>query len=151
VTETEPWTCPTCNRTVSTPYCPECGERPLRARDLTFRGLLDQLFQTFTRIDGRLIRSFRCLVSRPGFLTVAYLQGRRKPYVGPVPLFLIANMLFFATESFTGGKVFTTPRSTRIFTLNPGVPSQMCWYRIDWRRRRCLLTSMRPSSIEPWR
>src|SRR5688572_11555589 len=33
----------------------------------------------------------------------------RKPYVGPLPLFLIANALFFATESLTGGTVFTTP------------------------------------------
>ena len=91
MTGTEPWTCPTCNTAVSTPYCPGCGERPLRERELTLRGIFNQLVQVFTKIDGRLILSFRCLVSRPGFLTVAYLHGQRKPYVGPVPLFLIAN------------------------------------------------------------
>jgi len=77
MTETEPWTCPTCNATVSTPYCPGCGERPLRERELTLRGIFNQLVQAFTKIDGRLILSFRCLVGRPGFLTVAYLQGQR--------------------------------------------------------------------------
>jgi hypothetical protein len=116
MTETEPWTCPTCNSTVSTPYCPGCGERPLRERELTLRGIFNQLVQAFTNLDGRLIRSFRCLVRRPGFLTVAYLQGQRKPYVGPVPLFLIANALFFATESLTGGKVFTTPIDSHLHT-----------------------------------
>jgi Protein of unknown function (DUF3667) len=116
MTETEPWTCSTCNATVSTPYCPGCGERPLRERELTLRGIFNQLVQAFTKIDGRLILSFRCLVGRPGFLTVAYLQGQRKPYVGPVPLFLIANALFFATESLTGGKVFTTPIDSHLHT-----------------------------------
>lgn len=116
MTDAEPWSCPTCNCVVSTPFCPTCGERPLRARELTLRGLFDQLFQAFTNIDSRLIRSFRYLVSRPGFLTIAYLQGRRKPYIGPVPLFLIANVLFFATESLTGGKIFTTPLDSHLHT-----------------------------------
>lgn len=103
------WTCPTCARDVTTPYCPGCGERLLRERELTLRGFIDQLVQAFTSIDGRLIRSFRYLVTRPGFLTVAFLQGRRKPYLGPIQLFLLANVLFFAAESVTGGQIFTTP------------------------------------------
>ena len=85
VTHTEPWSCPTCHTTVSTPYCPVCGERPLHPRELTFRGLLDQLVGAFTAVDGRLIRSLRYLVSRPGFLTVAYLHGQRKPYPRAAP------------------------------------------------------------------
>jgi len=112
--EAEPWTCPTCHRPVSTPYCPTCGERPLHARELTLRGFLDQLFLAFTNIDGRLFRSVRCLLGRPGFLTVAYLQGCRKPYVGPISLFLLANALFFATEALTGGTVFTTPLDSHL-------------------------------------
>jgi hypothetical protein len=47
---------------------------------------------------------------------VAYLQGQRKAYVGPVPLFLIANVLFFAIESLTGGRVFTTPLDAHLHT-----------------------------------
>ena len=116
MTETEPWTCPTCSTTVSTPYCPGCGERPLRARELTLRAIFSQFVQAFIKIDGRLFLSFRCLVGRPGLLTVAYLHGQRKPYVGPVPLFLIANALFFATESLTGGTVFTTPIDSHLHT-----------------------------------
>ena len=116
MTETETWACPSCHSTVSTPFCPGCGERPLREREFTFLGIANQVVQTVTNLDGRLIRSIRCLVSRPGFLTVAYLQGQRKPYVGPVPLFLIANALFFAIESLTGGKVFTTSIDSHLHT-----------------------------------
>jgi hypothetical protein len=85
-------------------------------RDLTLRGLLEQLVHAFTQIDGRNLRSLRYLVSRPGSLTVAYLQGQRKAYLGPVPLFLIANVLFFAIESLTGGRVFTTPIEAHLQT-----------------------------------
>ena len=84
--------------------------------ELTLRGLFHQVFEAFTNIDGRLIRSFRCLVSRPGLLTVAYLRGLRRPYIGPVSLFLVTNVLFFATESLTGGTVFSTPLDSHLRT-----------------------------------
>src|SRR5882762_1729567 len=74
VTEIEPWFCPTCSRAVATPYCASCGEHPLLARELTCRGLAGQFLQAFTSIDGRLVRSIRCLVGRPGFLTLAYVE-----------------------------------------------------------------------------
>ena len=132
MTEIEPWTCPTCHSAVSTPYCPGCGERPLRDRELTLLGIFDQLVLAFTSLDSRLIRSVRCLVGRPGFLTVAYLEGQRKRFVGPVSLFLMANALFFAIESMTGGKSLYDDDRRRICTLNRGAASQNCWYRVDW-------------------
>jgi len=107
--DTLPWNCPTCHSEVATPYCPGCGERALGTQELTLRGLFDQVFLALTSIDGRLIRTFRALVSRPGQLTAAYLRGQRQPYIGPVSLFLLANVLFFAIESLTGGTVFSTP------------------------------------------
>ncbi len=113
--DNQSWTCPTCDAAVDSVYCPTCGERPLQARDLTLRGLFEQIFHALTSIDSRLVRSVRCL-ARPGFLTLAYLQGRRKPYIGPVPLFLMANVLFFAAESLTAGTVFTTPLRSHLHT-----------------------------------
>jgi hypothetical protein len=116
MTATELWTCPTCKALVPTPFCPTCGEHPLQARELTLRGLAEQIFEAFTNIDGRLIRSLRALVFRPGALTVAFLNGRRKPYIGPVTLFLIANVLFFAMESLSGGTIFTAPLQSHLHT-----------------------------------
>ncbi len=120
MTITESWTCPTCNSTVSSPYCPTCGESPPSARDLTLRGLYAQLFHAFSTIDGRLIRSFRCLVTRPGVLTVSYVQGRRMPYIGPFQLFFIANVLFFAMQSLTNTNI-----------VSPTLDSHL--HNQDWR------------------
>lgn len=63
------WRCPTCDNAVATPYCPGCGERALQARDLSLRALFDQMVQAVSSVDGRLIRSLRYLVTRPGFLS----------------------------------------------------------------------------------
>lgn len=108
VPQTSPWTCPTCRTIERTPFCPRCGERPLNPRELTLRGLAHEAFEALTDIDGRLLNSFRSLMLRPGALTVSFVEGRRKPYIGPVALFLVTNLLFFATESMTGGLVFST-------------------------------------------
>lgn len=109
MTDPDSWTCPACDVEVATPYCPSCGERRLQARDLTLRGMLHKAFEAFTNLDARLIRSVRSLVLRPGALTLLYLQGPRKPYIGPLALFLLANVLFVAMESIAGSNVFSTP------------------------------------------
>lgn len=135
MTVIEPWTCPACHGIISTPYCPQCGERPLRARDLTARGLLGQAIQTFSSVDGRLLRSFRYLTTRPGALTLAYLEGRRKPYIAPLQLFLVANVLFFAMQSATGMRILST-------SLNSHLHNQM-WSDVSNRLVTQRLASLR--------
>jgi hypothetical protein len=98
---TTPWICPSCNGWSSAAYCAECGERRPSSRDLTLRGLFWQLFHAFSSIDSRLIRSFRMLLTRPGQLSAAYVRGQRVGYLGPLQIFIIANALFFATQSLT--------------------------------------------------
>lgn len=102
------WTCPTCQTALDTEYCPRCGERRPQPRDLTLRGLTNQFLHALSSVDSKLLRSLRALVASPGSLTVAYLQGRRQPYLRPFQLFLLANVLFFATQSLTGTNVFSS-------------------------------------------
>ena len=111
---TASWTCPSCRRAVTTPYCPACGERPRNPRDLTLRGLLEQALEALTNVDGRLLRSFRYLLTAPGALTVAFIEGRRQAFLGPVALFLVANVVFFGAESLTRGMVFSTPLQSHL-------------------------------------
>jgi len=115
------WTCPTCQVAVVTPYCPNCGERRLERHDLTFGGLATQIFHAFTSVDGRLLRTFVRLMRHPGDLTVAYLDGQRKPYIGPVSLYLMANVLFFAADSLFGAHVFSTSLDNHL-NLQPWSP-----------------------------
>ena len=101
-----PWACPNCRTQVHTPFCAQCGERPILARDLTLRGVFDRVVHAATSIDGRLLRTFWQLLRRPGTLTVAYMGGARKPHAPPFQLFLVANVLFFAIQSLTNTNIF---------------------------------------------
>src|SRR5262245_48333202 len=110
----ESWTCPSCRRGIGTPYCSKCGEQRRDPRELTLAGLAGQAFEALTNVDGKLLRSFRSLVTRPGSLTVAFVEGQRKPFLGPVALFLVANVIFFAVESMSHGLVFSTPLQSHL-------------------------------------
>ena len=90
--------CATCGSEVSSKYCPTCGERRLETNDLAFRHLIEQAIETVSNTDGRVFRGVRDLALRPGVLTASHIQGRRKPYIGPLQLFLIANVLFFGSS-----------------------------------------------------
>lgn len=102
------WICPNCAASVSTPFCPGCGERPVAPIDLSLKGIAAQLLKSAAGLDGRVMRSVRALLRHPGSLTVAYAEGRRKPFVGPFQLFLIANVVFFAVQSLTHTRVFSS-------------------------------------------
>ena len=112
--EPAPWTCPTCKTGVPTPFCPACGEEPLKPKDLTLRGLSEKLLHALTSIDARVLRTTRHLVLRPGELTLAWTEGVRKPYVAPFQLFLIANVIFFFLQSLTGINVFSSTLNSHL-------------------------------------
>jgi hypothetical protein len=118
------WTCPTCHNEVLTSFCPACGERPLNEDDLKLRGLFRQFFHAFSSIDSRLIRSFRNLLRRPGLLTVAYVQGQRMPYTGPIPLFLVANVLFFAMQSLTNTNIVSSQLDSHLYNQDWSILAQ---------------------------
>lgn len=102
------WTCPTCGAAVAARFCAACGERRPSPRDLTLRGFVRQAAEEFTSLDGRVPRTLRCLLLRPGALTTAFVEGRRKPFIPPFQLFLLANVLFFAAQAVTHTNIFSS-------------------------------------------
>ncbi len=100
------WTCPTCRTTLVTPFCAQCGERPIRPLDYSLKALVAKAVHALTSVDGRLLRTLKRLLSHPGELTVAYVHGPRKPYVTPVQLFVFANVVFFAVQSLASTNIF---------------------------------------------
>jgi len=78
------------------------------------RGVTAKVFIALTSIDAQLIRTLRMLFTRPGFLSVAYIEGRRMPYLAPFKLFLLANAVFFGVQSLTGINVFSSPLDSHL-------------------------------------
>ena len=109
-----PWICPTCDVAVATTFCSTCGEKHKDARDFTIAGLAAMAYNAFSPIDGKVLRSFITLFRKPGGLTVAFQRAQRVPFMAPFPLFLLANVFFFAVESAGKMHVFTHPLAQRL-------------------------------------
>lgn len=108
------WTCPGCARRRREAFCPSCGEERLRPRDLTLRDIATQFAQGFSAIDGKLLRSFLSLLTAPGALTAAHVAGRRRTYLGPLALFLIANAIFVALQWMTDTNILSSPLASHL-------------------------------------
>ena len=74
--------------------------------DLTVRGLFAQLLQYLTKFDNQVLNTLRTLITSPGALTLAFQRGQRTPFLGPIKVFVLANLLFFAIQTLSELRVF---------------------------------------------
>ncbi|MCZ6887048.1 MAG: DUF3667 domain-containing protein [Gammaproteobacteria bacterium] len=68
------------------------------------RSLLPVVWETVREtfeIDGRLVKSLRLLVTRPGQLSTEFSENRRAQYMSPIRMYLFVSIVFFFTLSLT--------------------------------------------------
>ncbi|GGA78075.1 hypothetical protein GCM10011521_15550 [Arenimonas soli] len=87
--------CANCGQILQGVYCHACGQKRLGDADRRLGHLLRQAFAVLTDLDGRLWGSLRALFFQPGRLSRDYLDGRRRRWMSPFALFLLANVLYF--------------------------------------------------------
>ena len=92
-------TCASCGAVSTGEFCSVCGERRAGAHDLSVRRVAGDLVEAVTTLDSRAYRSFRRLVTRPGFLTAELAAGRRQRYLAPIHLFVLVNLVYFLIAS----------------------------------------------------
>ena len=86
--------CLNCGEPLRGPFCSGCGQRAIPAYP-TLRELVGDAWQELSGYDGRVLRTFRYLMRRPGALTVEVLEGHRARYVSPVRVYLVASLIYF--------------------------------------------------------
>ena len=87
--------CRNCGAPAPLAFCPVCGQET-RTKPPTFLQFMREAGGRLVALDGRLWKTLVALLFRPGFLTREYFAGRRKRYVRPARLFLVASLLLFA-------------------------------------------------------
>ena len=98
--------CPNCSSEMDkqVDFCPNCGQKNTDGR-ITFRELLEDLFEAIFNIDSRVFRTLGGLI-RPGRLTIDFFKGKQKRYVNPLRLFFVSTLILFGIVSFIGsGKI----------------------------------------------
>jgi hypothetical protein len=87
--------CTNCGAALHGGYCGDCGQKatPLNP---TIGHFLHDLLHEILHVDGKIFRSFRLLLTKPGFLTLELFHGRRAAYVAPIRLYLVFSVAAFA-------------------------------------------------------
>jgi hypothetical protein len=99
-------TCPNCNFAfvpeVPDEFCPRCGQQN-QAIDLHVGHVVEEMLEGVFHFDGKVFRTLRLLLFRPGELTRRFLAGHRMPYVPPVRLYIFISFLFFLALTMLSG------------------------------------------------
>ncbi len=96
--------CPNCSAELSGPFCSKCGQRQIDL-DRPLRELGAEAMEAFFSFDTRILRTLWPLISRPGFLTVEFMAGRRKRYVHPFKLYFAICVALFIGLAASGYSV----------------------------------------------
>jgi hypothetical protein len=104
--------CPTCSKEVSGNYCSNCGERILADKqELRFSHFLKEAYHELFDLDSKFVRTLRYLFTRPGFLTLEILHGRKSIYIKPIRLYIMLVLLhFLAFSMIQSGDIFNVDR-----------------------------------------
>ncbi|HZR34623.1 MAG TPA: DUF3667 domain-containing protein [Nevskia sp.] len=86
--------CMDCGAPISGNYCSNCGQET-RIQTPTVRQFMHELMDQYVAVEGKLGRTLRVLVTRPGQLTLDYVEGRRQRYVRPLKLYVSISVVFF--------------------------------------------------------
>jgi len=62
--------------------------------------LLRDIFKDIVNFDSRILRTGHALLIQPGELARAFREGRTRPFVPPMRLYLFVSLIFFLTLSF---------------------------------------------------
>ncbi|MFT4661776.1 MAG: putative RNA-binding Zn-ribbon protein involved in translation (DUF1610 family) [Patiriisocius sp.] len=75
-------------------YCPNCGQEN-HSRQASTRILISDFLNDYLAFDSKLFRSVIPLVSKPGFITKEYLDGKRQRFIPPIRVFLFLSFIYF--------------------------------------------------------
>lgn len=87
-------TCPNCGSIRPNTFCGHCGQNSRDYNDslwTVLKGATAEMFE----LDGRVIRSMKTIVLRPGQLSLAFVDNRRASFVNPFRLFMFTTILWF--------------------------------------------------------
>jgi hypothetical protein len=90
-----------CGAPLQGSFCAQCGQE-VKPLDPPVRHFIGEFAQELFDVDGRLLRSLRRLFFSPGFLTAEHADGRRKPWLSPLKLYLLTSVACFATLAIVG-------------------------------------------------
>lgn len=88
-------TCKSCGNAFTGYYCNQCGEKVLLPADRSFRTFLSNILIAVTFADSKFIKTLWLILTKPGFISKEFAEGRRVYYLRPLSLFFLLNLIYF--------------------------------------------------------
>lgn len=121
--------CKNCENTFSGTYCNLCGEKILDEKEKSIRHFLANVFNAITFIDNKFLRTLKLMLVRPGYVSMQYIQGIRVPYIRPLSMFFIVNLIYFL---FSSSEIYNSTLYTQMNLLpHSGIVTQLVESRIQ--------------------
>ncbi|WP_176223800.1 DUF3667 domain-containing protein [Marivirga sericea] len=86
-------------------YCPNCGQEN-SDKKLPLGAFLKDFFSNYLSIDTVIVKTINPFIFRPGKLTKAFNDGKRRRYINPIRLYLVFSLFYFFMISLTVPKDF---------------------------------------------
>ena len=86
--------CENCEHTFQGHFCPNCGQE-VAEFNRPFGFILYDTFGNFFAFDTRLLKTFKHLLFKPGFITSEFFKGRRARYSPPVRILVFLSFILF--------------------------------------------------------
>jgi hypothetical protein len=92
--------CLNCGTEVAGRFCQQCGQENVEVKESFFQ-LLRHFVEDLTHFDGKLWKTVKLLLFKPGSLTKLYIDGKRASYIHPIRMYIFVSAVFFLFM-FTG-------------------------------------------------
>jgi len=92
--------CLNCGTEVAGRFCQQCGQENVEVKESFFQ-LLRHFVEDLTHFDGKLWKTVKLLLFKPGSLTKLYIEGKRATYIHPIRMYIFVSAVFFLFM-FTG-------------------------------------------------
>jgi hypothetical protein len=86
--------CLNCKAELVGRFCHICGQENIEPHGSVW-GLISHFFEDITHFDGKFFSTGRYLITRPGFLSKEFINGRRASYLHPIRMYVFTSAVFF--------------------------------------------------------
>ncbi|TAE28205.1 MAG: DUF3667 domain-containing protein [Candidatus Kapaibacterium sp.] len=92
--------CPNCGTSLQQDwnFCSQCGQERTVAQELTLGNFVRSTIPDILNIDGKFFHTVQLLLTKPGFLTLEYLQAKKASYTLPTQLYFVIAAAFFVVS-----------------------------------------------------